>query len=348
LINLIRANPPNQRFSVSNFQKNMKPFNFTKANNQNDAIKVIKPDGKFIAGGTNLVDLMKEGISQPSQLVDISRLPLSTIQANKSGGVSIGALAKNSDMANHPLIRTKYPLLSQAILAGASAQIRNMATLGGNMNQRTRCAYFYDVAMPCNKREAGSGCGAMEGLNKNHAIFGWSESCVATNPSDMSVALTALNATVNILGTNGKIRTIDFGDYHRLPGNDATKDNNLKPGELIVSIDLPPIGIPTKSHYLKIRERTSYAFALVSVAVVWYEKGGRMNSPRIVLGGVAHKPWRCLEAENFLGGRIADEDAFKQAAEIALKDAKPLKENAYKVTLAKRAIVRAFMNANGK
>jgi xanthine dehydrogenase YagS FAD-binding subunit len=326
----------------------MKPFNFTRATDQINAVKSLQKDGTFVAGGTNLVDLMKEGISQPLQLVDISRLPLSTIQANKSGGVTIGALAKNSDMANHPLIRTKYPLLSQAILAGASAQIRNMATLGGNMNQRTRCAYFYDVAMPCNKREPNSGCGAMEGLNKNHAIFGWSESCVATNPSDMSVALVALDAKVNILGTNGKIRTISFADYHRLPEKDATKDNNLNAGELIVSVDLPPIGIPTNSHYLKIRERTSYAFALISVAVVWSSKGGRMNSPRIVLGGVAHKPWRCIEAENFLGGRIADEDAFKQAAEIALKDAKPLKENAYKVTLAKRAIVRAFMNANGE
>jgi xanthine dehydrogenase YagS FAD-binding subunit len=326
----------------------MKPFNFTRANNQSEAVKSIKPDGKFIAGGTNLVDLMKEGISLPSQLVDISRLPLSTIQASKSGGVTIGALAKNSDTANHPLIRTKYPLLSQAILAGASAQIRNMATLGGNMNQRTRCAYFYDVAMPCNKREPNSGCGALEGLNKNHAILGWSESCVATNPSDMSVALAALEAKVNILGTNGKIRTISFTDYHRLPEKDATKDNNLNAGELIISVDLPPIGVPTKSHYLKIRERTSYAFALVSVAVVWYEKGGRMNSPRIVLGGVAHKPWRCIEAENFLGGRIADDENFKQAAEIALKDAKPLKDNAYKITLAKRAIVRALMNANGK
>ncbi len=326
----------------------MKPFNFTKANNQAEAVKSIKPDGKFIAGGTNLIDLMKEGILQPSQLVDISRLPLSTIQTNKSGGVTIGALAKNSDTANHPLIRQNYPLLAQSILAGASAQIRNMATLGGNMNQQTRCAYFYDVAMPCNKREANSGCGAMEGLNKNHAILGWSESCVATNPSDMSVALAALDATVNILGTNGKIRTISFTDYHRLPENDATKDNNLKSGELIVSVDLPKIGVPTNSHYLKVRERTSYAFALVSVAVVWYAKGGRINSPRIVLGGVAHKPWRCVEAENFLGGRIANEENFKQAAEIALKDAKPLQDNAYKVTLAKRAIVRAFMNANGK
>jgi xanthine dehydrogenase YagS FAD-binding subunit len=324
----------------------MKPFNFTRATTQTDAIKSITPDGKFIAGGTNLVDLMKEGISQPSQLVDIQRLPLSTIQSNKSGGVTIGALAKNSDTANHPLIRTKYPLLSQAILAGASAQIRNMATLGGNINQRTRCAYFYDVAMPCNKREPNSGCGALEGLNKNHAILGWSESCVATNPSDMSVALAALEAKVNILGTNGKIRTISFTDYHRLPEKDATKDNNLKSGELVVSIDLPKT-VSTKSHYLKIRERTSYAFALVSVAAIFESKGNVIMNPRIALGGVAHKPWRAVEAEKFLAGKVANEDNFKQAAELALKDAKPLKENAYKITLAKRAVVRALTNANG-
>jgi xanthine dehydrogenase YagS FAD-binding subunit len=326
----------------------MKPFNFTKATDQTNAIKSLQKDGTFIAGGTNLVDLMKEGISQPSQLVDISRLPLSTIQSNKLGGVTIGALAKNTDVANHPLIRKNYPLLSQAILAGASAQIRNMATVGGNMNQRTRCAYFYDVAMPCNKREANSGCGAIEGLNKNHAILGWSESCVATNPSDMSVALTALNPKVNILGVDSKIRTINFTDYHRLPENDATKDNNLKSGELIVSIELPKLNLSEKHHYLKIRERTSYAFAIISVAVVWEWKGLSMMNTRIALGGVAHKPWRCVEAEKFLsGGLIATEENFKKAAEIALKDAKPLKENAYKITLAKRAIVRAMMNANG-
>lgn len=326
----------------------MKPFTFSRATNPNEAIKLLQPDGKFIAGGTNLVDLMKEGVANPSQLVDIQRLPLSTIQANKSGGVSLGALAKNTDTANHPLIRSKYPLLTQAILAGASPQIRNMATNGGNLNQRTRCVYFYDVAMPCNKREAGSGCGALEGLNKNHAIFGWSETCVATFPSDMCVALAALDAKVKVLGKDGKERMINFVDFHRLPDTDATKDNNLMQGDLILSIELPKTGLPTKSHYLKIRNRASYAFALVSVAVIWEWKGNSMMNVKIALGGVAHKPWRAFEAEKFLNGKTSTEENFKQAAEIAVKDAKPLSQNAYKVTLAKRAIVRALKNANGK
>jgi xanthine dehydrogenase YagS FAD-binding subunit len=325
----------------------MKPFNFTRATNQTEAIKLLQSDGKFIAGGTNIVDLMKEGVLQPSQLVDIQRLPLSTIQANKSGGVSLGALAKNTDTANHPLIRTKYPLLTQAILAGASPQIRNMATNGGNLLQRTRCVYFYDVAMPCNKREAGSGCGALEGLNKNHAILGWSENCVATFPSDMCVALAALDAKVKVLGKDGKERLIEFANFHRLPENDATKDNNLAQGDLIISIELPKSNA-SKSHYLKIRNRASYAFALVSVAAIFESKGGKISNPRIALGGVAHKPWRCFEAEKFLNGKIATEENFKQAAEFALKDAKALSQNAYKITLAKRAIVRALKTANGK
>lgn len=325
----------------------MKPFNFTRAANQSEAIKLLQPDGKFIAGGTNIVDLMKEGVMNPSQLVDIQRLPLSTIQANKQGGISLGALAKNTDTANHPLIRSKYPLLTQAILAGASPQIRNMATNGGNLLQRTRCVYFYDVAMPCNKREAGSGCGALEGLNKNHAIFGWSETCVATFPSDMCVALAALDAKVKVLGKDGTERMVDFVNFHRLPENDATKDNNLMQGDLIISIELPKAN-PSKSHYLKIRNRASYAFALVSVAAIFESKGGKISNPRIALGGVAHKPWRAFEAEKFLNGKTATEDNFKQAAEIAVKDAKPLSQNGYKVTLAKRAIVRALKMANGK
>jgi xanthine dehydrogenase YagS FAD-binding subunit len=325
----------------------MKPFNFTRANSASEAIKLLQTDGKFIAGGTNLVDLMKEGIEQPSQLVDIQRLLLSTIQANKQGGVSLGALAKNSDTANHPLIRKQYPLLTQAILAGASGQIRNMATNGGNLLQRTRCVYFYDLAMPCNKREPGSGCGAFEGLNKNHAILGWSENCVATFPSDMCVALAALEAKVKVLGKDGKERMIDFVDFHRLPETDATKDNNLNSGDLIISIELPK-STASKSHYLKIRNRASYAFALVSVAAIFETKSGKISNPRIALGGVAHKPWRAFEAEKFLSGKTATEDNFKQAAEIALKDAKPLSQNSYKITLAKRAIVRALKTANGK
>lgn len=325
----------------------MRPFTFTRATNQNDAIKLLQRDGKFIAGGTNLVDLMKEGVEQPAQLVDIQRLPLTAIQANSSGGVSLGALAKNTDTANHALIRSKYPLLTQAILAGASPQIRNMATNGGNLLQRTRCVYFYDVAMPCNKREPGSGCGALEGLNKNHAILGWSETCVATFPSDMCVALAALDAKVRVFGKDGKERMIDFADFHRLPAADATRDNNLNAGDLILSVELPKANA-SKSHYLKIRNRASYAFALVSVAAIFETKGGNISNARIALGGVAHKPWRALEAEKFLNGKAGTEENFKQAAEIALKDAKPLSENGYKITLAKRAIVRALKTANGK
>lgn len=326
----------------------MKPFSYSRANSTNEALKLLQADGKFIAGGTNLVDLMKEGVEQPSQLVDIQRLPLSIIQASKSGGVSLGALAKNSETANHPLIRSKYPLLTQAILAGASPQIRNMATNGGNLLQRTRCVYFYDLAMPCNKRQPGSGCGAFDGLNKNHAIFGWSENCVATFPSDMCVALAALDAQVKVLSKDGKERMINFVDFHRLPDTDATKDNNLQQGDLILSIELPKNDFPTKSYYLKVRNRASYAFALVSVAVNFKWKGQIMMDARVALGGVAHKPWRAFEAEKFLSGRVASEDAFKQAAEIAVQSAKPLSQNAYKVTLAKRAIVRALKTANGK
>jgi xanthine dehydrogenase YagS FAD-binding subunit len=325
----------------------MKPFTFSRATDQANAVQLIQSNGKFIAGGTNLVDLMKEGVEQPSQLIDIQRLPLSTIQATKTGGVSLGALAKNTDTANHPLIRQKYPLLTQAILAGASPQIRNMATNGGNILQKTRCVYFYDVAMPCNKRQPGSGCGALEGLNKNHAIFGWSENCVATFPSDMCVALAALDAKVKVLGKDGKERMIEFANFHRLPENDASKDNNLAQGDLIISIELLKSNA-SKSHYLKIRNRASYAFALVSVAAIFESKGGKISNLRIALGGVAHKPWRCFEAEKFLNGKQATEENFKQAAEIALKDAKALSQNGYKITLAKRAIVRALKMANGK
>jgi xanthine dehydrogenase YagS FAD-binding subunit len=325
----------------------MKPFTFSRANTASDAVMALIKDkkAKYIAGGTNLIDLMKEGVEGPSQLVDISRLTISTIQPAKTGGVLIGALAKNSDTANHPLIRQKYPLLSQAILAGASAQIRNMATAGGNVMQRTRCAYFYDTAMPCNKREAGSGCGAMEGLNKNHAILGWTDSCVATHPSDMCVALAALDAKVHTVGIDNKKRVIPFTDFHRLPGANAAKDTVLADGELITGIELPESNLPTKSHYLKIRERTSYAFALVSVAAAISVKAGKVADVRIALGGVAHKPWRALEAEKYLIGKPANEESFKQAAEIALKGAKPLSQNGYKVTLAKRAIVRALTKA---
>jgi len=263
----------------------------------------------------------------------------------KADGVSIGATAINSFTANHELIRENYPLLSMAILAGASAQIRNMATNGGNLNQRTRCTYFYDVSMPCNKREPGTGCGALHGVNKNHAILGWSEKCVATYPSDMAVALAALDAVVHIEGLNNNKRNIPFTDFHRLPGDHPEKDNNLKQGEFITSIDLPANLLAEKSYYLKVRERSSYAFALVSVAAALVTDGNTIKDVRIALGGVAHKPWRASVAEQWLIGKQATEANFKAAAAAELKNAKPLQHNRYKVGLAARAITRALEGA---
>lgn len=331
----------------------MKPFKYERPNDAGGAVAAVLPpdkQAKYLAGGTNLLDLMKEGVENPATLVDISKLNLSQIKATTNGGISIGALAKNTDTANHPLVRQGFPLLSQAILAGASAQIRNMATNGGNLLQRTRCNYFYDVAMPCNKRNPGSGCGALEGLNRNHAIFGWSEKCVATYPSDMSIALAALDAKVKVLRRGGGEISIPILEFHRLPGDTPEKDNNLQHGDLITAIELPPISPAfVSSYYLKVRDRASYAFALVSVAVILHLKGGKTAAPsRVVLGGVAHKPWRSTAAEEVLnGGKIANEDLFKRAAEAAMKEAKPLKHNAYKIELGKRAIVRALQRATG-
>jgi xanthine dehydrogenase YagS FAD-binding subunit len=261
--------------------------------------------------------------------------------------VSIGALATNTATANNPLIRNHYPLLTQAIVAGASAQLRNMATNGGNLLQRTRCQYFYDTAMPCNKREPGTGCGALQGLNRYHAIFGWSESCVATYPGDMATALYALDAVVRVRGgENGSERTIPISDFHRLPGDTPQKDSNLEHGELIVAIELPKSNFAKNSYYLKVRERASYAFALVSVAAALELDGNTIRQARVVLGSVAHKPWRSREAEAVLTGAAVSEESFRRAAEAALRDAKPLAHNAYKVELGKRAVVRALMRAS--
>jgi xanthine dehydrogenase YagS FAD-binding subunit len=304
------------------------------------------PNAKFLAGGTNILDLMKEDVERPNELVDLTRLKLAEIKTAPGGGVTIGALAKNTDTANHPLIRKNYPLLTQAIVAGASGQLRNMATNGGNLMQRTRCQYFYDTAMPCNKREPGTGCGALEGLNRIHAIFGWSEKCVATYPGDMANALYALEAVVRVRSADGRERTIPINDFHRLPGDTPEKDNNLKHGELIVAIDLPKSPFAKNYYYLKVRDRASYAFALVAVAAALEMKGGRVRQARVVMGSVAHKPWRSQEAEVELSGKPASEQTFRQAAELALKDAKPLAHNAYKVELGKRAIVRALMRAS--
>jgi xanthine dehydrogenase YagS FAD-binding subunit len=289
---------------------------------------------------------MKEDVERPTELVDVTRLKLAEIKSS-DGGISLGALAKNTDTANHPLVRQNYPLLTQAILAGASGQIRNMATNGGNLNQRTRCPYFYDVAMPCNKREPGTGCGALEGLNRGHAIFGWSEKCVAVYPSDMAVALAALDAVVKVRGRDGQERSIAFADFHRLPGDTPEKDNNLQQGELITSIELPKNNFAAKSYYLKVRDRASYAFALVSVAAALETDGNTIKQARVAMGGVAHKPWRATEAEKVLVGKPATEAVFTQAAEAEMRNAKPLEHNRFKVELGKRAIVRALLMANG-
>ena len=300
----------------------------------------------FLAGGTNIIDLMKEDVARPDELVDITRVKFAQIRTTNDG-VSIGALAKNTDTANHPLVRQNYPLLTQAILAGASGQIRNMATNGGNINQRTRCSYFYDVAMPCNKREPNSGCGALEGINRMHAIFGWSKDCVAVMPSDMCVALVALDAVVKVQKPDGTERSIPFAEYHRLPGSNPEKDNTLEHGELITSIELPKNNFANKSYYLKVRDRASYAFALVSVAAALELNGSKIKDVRIAMGGVAHKPWRATEAEKFLNGKDATEANFKAAAEMEMKAAKPLEHNKFKVELGRRGIVRALMMANG-
>jgi xanthine dehydrogenase YagS FAD-binding subunit len=325
----------------------MRPFSYVRASDPAAAARAVaaNPQAKFLAGGTNLLDLMKEDVERPTELVDLTRLRLADIRATGAGGVSIGAVATNATTANHPLIRQRYPLLTQAIVAGASGQLRNMATNGGNLLQRTRCQYFYDTAMPCNKREPGSGCGAREGINRIHAILGWSEQCVATYPGDMANALYALEAVVRVRGADGRERTIPIDEFHRLPGDTPQRDANLEHGELIVAIELPPSRFAGNSHYLKVRDRASYAFALVAVAAALELDGGTIRQARVVLGGVAHKPWRNREAEAALAGQPLTDASFQRAAEAALRDARPLEHNAYKVELAKRAIVRALTRA---
>ncbi|NIJ54670.1 FAD binding domain-containing protein [Dyadobacter arcticus] len=329
----------------------MRPFKYTNAKDVTAAAKMLaaNPDAKFLAGGTNLLDLMKEDVEQPNELIDITRLALADIKLISSGtnkgGTSIGGLGKNTAAANHPLIRQNYPLLTQAILAGASGQIRNMATNGGNLLQRTRCSYFFDVAMPCNKREPGSGCGAMEGINRMHAIFGWSEKCVAVYPSDMAVALAALDAVVKVRNASGQERTILLADFHRLPGDTPEKDTNLSHGEIITAIELPKNNFADKSYYLKVRDRASYAFALVSVAAALEMNGNKIAQARIAMGGVAHKPWRAFQAEKMLVGKEATEANFRLAAEAEMADAKPLEHNKFKVELGNRSIVLALQMA---
>jgi xanthine dehydrogenase YagS FAD-binding subunit len=321
-------------------------FEYARASDIPDAIRQMAadPNAKLIAGGTNLVDLMKYEVVNPTRLIDITHLPLNTIEETASGGLRIGALMPNSDLAYHPLIEERYPLVSSAILAGASQQLRNMASTGGNLMQRTRCFYFYDIATPCNKRVPGSGCSAINGINRINAILGTSESCIATHPSDLCIALAALDATVHVVGPTGE-RAIAFNDFHRLPGDTPQIDTNLAPDEVIVAIELPPKGFAENYSYLKIRDRLSYAFALVSVAAAMDIERGRIGDVRIALGGVAHKPWRKVEAEAVLRGEAPERKAFTRAADILLHDAKGYAHNAFKIGLARRAIERTLTQA---
>lgn len=340
----------------------MNPFQYTRVTTPKAAIlAVTKESGTyFLAGGTNLIDLMKREVIVPERLVDINKLPLATIEKTATG-LRIGAMAKNSAVADNDLVKTHFPLLSMALNAGASAQLRNMATVGGNIMQRTRCAYFYDTSMPCNKRspvQSGSekgqpngpaGCGAIGGVNRMHAIFGTSPKCIAVHPSDMCIALVALDATVNVSGPRGD-RQIPFGDFHRLPGDAPRQDNTLLPGELITSVDLPRNEFADHSHYLKVRDRASYAFALVSVGVGLTmnrsaDAGAIIQDVRLAMGGVAHKPWRLTGAEQFLRGKAATEANFKQAASLAMNGAKGYGENDFKLTLAPNSIVDALKTA---
>jgi xanthine dehydrogenase YagS FAD-binding subunit len=324
----------------------MNSFHYARANSVADAVHLIaaSPNAKFLAGGTNLVDLMKMDVERPTTLIDVTRLPLDKVEETAAGGLTIGALVRNSDLAWHPLVEQRYPLLSGALLAGASAQLRNMATVGGNLLQRTRCAYFYDTATPCNKREPGSGCSAIGGLNRMHAILGASDSCIAVHPSDMCVALAVLEATVHVTGPSGE-RAIPFADFHRLPGDAPERDTNLGPNELITAVELPARGYASNYTYLKIRDRLSHAFALVSVAVGLELDGDTIRDARFALGGVAHKPWRNPRAEAELRGLHAHEASFAQAADLVLRDAKGFGDNDFKISLARRAIIRALLQA---
>lgn len=330
----------------------MNPFAYHRASEEPQTISLLagQSRAKLLGGGTNLVDLMKMGVETPQHLIDINRLPLAKVEELPEGrGLRIGALVRNSDLAEHPLIKEGYPLLSEAILAGASPQLRNRATTGGNLLQRTRCAYFYDPDFPaCNKRVPGSGCGAIKGYNRMHAILGQSEQCIATHPSDMCVAMAALDALIRVRGPRGE-REIPVREFHRLPGTNPEIDTNLAADELITAVDLPANPFKSRSHYLKIRDRESYAFALVSVAVALdLSEGGDIKTARLALGGVAHKPWRAVEAETGLSGKKAVLESFTEAADAAVAGAKGYGHNTFKIELARRAIVRALTIAAGK
>ncbi len=301
-------------------------------------------DVRFLAGGTTLIDLMKLNVETPARVLDINRLLMDKVEATPDGGLKIGATVRNTDLAHHPRVQRDYSVLSQALLAGASAQLRNMATTAGNLLQRTRCMYFRDTAMPCNKREPGTGCPAITGSNRSLAVLGASEHCIATNPSDMCVAMAALEATVHVQGAKGS-RTIPIGDFHLLPGNTPNRETVLEPGDLITHVTLPPPVATCKQVYLKLRDRASYEFALASAAVLITITGGKVARARVALGGVGTKPWRSPEAEAAIVGEPANEANFRKAAEAALRDAKPQSENGFKIELAKRCLAHALQMA---
>jgi xanthine dehydrogenase YagS FAD-binding subunit len=327
----------------------MKTFELTRANDNAQAIGAAAKatttqqgaEIRFIAGGTNMIDYMKLNVETPKTLIDINHLPLDKIDILPDGGLSIGAVVRNSDLAFHPIVRKNYAVLSEAILSGASPQLRNMATTAGNLLQRTRCMYFRDTAMPCNKREPSSGCAAITGVNRSLAILGTSEHCIATNPSDMNVATAALEATIHVRGTKGE-RSIPIADFHLLPGNTPQRETVLEPGDLITHVTLPPPAPGSRSLYLKLRDRASYEFALASAAVVITAANRKITRARIALGGVGTKPWRSTEAESELTGQPASEAVFRKAADAALRNAKPQSQNGFKVELAKRCLVHAL------
>ena len=325
----------------------MEPFKLIRVQDNLTAIRAAGTNqSKFIAGGTNMLDLMKLNIETPKQLVDINKLSLYKIEILTNGGVRIGALVKNSDLSYDPHIIKNFPVLSEALLSGASPQLRNMASVGGNLMQRTRCPYFYNTDFACNKRLPGSGCGAISGYNRMNAVLGTSDKCIATHPSDMCVAMAALEAIIHVQGTKG-IRTIPFADFHLLPGQTPNIEHNLKPDELITHIEIPPLAFAARSHYLKVRDRASYEFALTSAAVALDIQNGTIKNARVALGGVGTKPWRSIEAEKTLIGAPANKQTYRAAAEATLAAARPNNDNAFKVELAKRTLVRALTTVEG-
>jgi xanthine dehydrogenase YagS FAD-binding subunit len=321
----------------------VRPFEYERAGDAEEAIGLIsrRRGARFLGGGTNLVDLMRLGVETPELLVDVTRLPFDRVEESRDGGLTIGAGVRNSDLAAHPLVRERYPAVSSALLHGASGQLRNLATTGGNLLQRTRCLYFQDVTKPCNKREPGSGCPARDGEHRNLAILGWSEQCVATHPSDLAVALAAFDAVVRVEGPAGA-RSIPFVDLHRLPGDEPHRDTVLEPDELVVAVELPALPLAARSRYVKVRERASFAFALVSLAAALEVRDGAVADVRLALGGVAHRPWRALRAEETLRGEPATAESFGRAADAELEPARPLRDNGYKLPLARTLIVRTL------